>query len=311
MNLAIVIFQRFFAYLVFLCLGIYSFLPLSYAEDAFIINHSASQHDQRYQYTYDLLDLIIEATEADFGEASLQVSTMVMSRNRIFRELQEGDNVNVMAEASNSQWNEKLIPIAIPIRRGLQGFRLFIVKQENQAILADVTTLAQLMSFDTGSGSQWSTKVAMEQAGFKVVESTQYDSLFNMLSKGRFVTFGRGVNEVFQEIVQFESYYPDLVVDNNIVLQIPLATYYYVSPNKPRLAKRIQVGLQRIIENGQFEQLFYQRHCDCLLKSKLNERRVFKINNPLVSEAQMTSVVGEDFLLNPQDDFALLCAKYR
>jgi len=308
MNFLILSFKRIIAYLT---LGASLVLSQSYAEDVFVINRAASEHDQRYQYTYELLDLIIEATKTDFGEASLQVSTMAMSRNRIFRELQEGGNVNVMAEASNSQWNEKLIPISIPIRRGIQGFRLFIVKQENQAILADVATLAQLMSFDTGSGSQWSTKVAMQQAGFKVVESNQYDSLFNMLSKGRFVTFGRGVNEVFQEIAQFEPYYPDLVVDKNIVLQLPLATYYYVSPNKPRLAKRIQLGLQRIIENGQFEQLFYQRHCDCLLKSKLNERRVFKIDNPLVSEAQMTSVVGDEFLLNPKDDFSILCQKYR
>ncbi|HAY94081.1 MAG TPA: hypothetical protein DCY70_09270, partial [Shewanella sp.] len=136
--------------------------------------------------------------------------------------------------------------------------------------------LAQLTALDTGSGSQWSTKVAMQQAGFKIIESNQYDSLFNMLSKGRFITFGRGVNEVFQEVKQFNQQYPDLVVDESIMLHIPLATYYYVSPNKPCLAQRIQIGLQRIIDNGQFDQLFYQRHCDFLIKSKLNQRLVFK-----------------------------------
>ncbi|QYK01482.1 hypothetical protein [Shewanella psychrotolerans] len=308
MNFLIFSVKRLIVYLTF---GASLFLPQSYAEDVFFINNAASKHDQRYQYSYELLELIIEATNSDFGEGSMQISNIVMSRNRTFRELQEGGNVNVVAEAANSLWNEKLIPIMIPIRRGIQGFRLFIIKQENQAILADITTLTQLMSLETGSGSQWSTKVAMQQAGFEVIESTQYDSLFNMLSKGRFVTFGRGVNEVFLEIKRFKQYYPDFVVDEYIALHIPLATYYYVSPSKPRLAKRIKIGLQRIIDNGQFEQLFYRHHCDSLLASKLNERRIFKINNPHVSEVQMASIVGEAFLLNPQDDFSILCQKYR
>lgn len=291
--------------------GICVYTPISYAVDVFIINHPESENDHRYEYTYDLLTLIIEATQADFGNASLQVSDVVMSRNRIFRSLVDGQIVNVMAEASNSLWDEQLIPIKIPIRKGIQGFRIFIIKKENLSILANINTLAQLTSLDTGSGSQWSTKVAMQQAGFNVIESTQYDNLFNMLSMGRFVTFGRGVNEAFQEVELFKQHYPDFIVDDNILLHIPLATYYYVSPNQPRLAQRIQVGLKRIIASGQFDKLFYQRHCEFLLKSKLNERRIFKIDNPLILESEITSIVGEDFLLNPKDDFSVLCQKYR
>lgn len=293
-----------------LSLWVLANIPVTYANDQFIINQSESKLDHRYQYTYDLLQLVIDATKADFGEASLQVSDLIMSRNRIFRALQEGETINVIAEASNLQWNKQLIPIKIPIRKGIQGFRIFIIKKENVSRLAQITSLAQLTALDTGSGSQWSTKVAMQQAGFKIIESNQYDSLFNMLLKGRFITFGRGVNEVFQEVEQFNQQYPDLVVDESIMLHIPLATYYYVSPNKPRLAQRIQIGLQRIIDNGQFDQLFYQRHCDFLIKSKLNQRLVFKIDNPFISESEMTSIVGKDFLLNPMDDFSILCKKY-
>lgn len=100
------------------------------------------------------------------------------------------------------------------------------------------------------------------------------------------------------------------MVDEHIMLNIPLATYYYVSPNKPRLAQRIQIGLQRIIDNSQFDQLFYQHHCTYLLKSKLNQRLIFKIENPFISESEMTSIVGNDFLLNPKDDFSVLCSQY-
>ncbi|MGE6436151.1 hypothetical protein [Shewanella baltica] len=301
--------QRFRVFLRFLLLMGLTSAPITYANDQFIINHSESNLDHRYQYTYDLLQLVIDATNADFGQASLEVSDVIMSRNRILRELQDGQTINVIAEASSLEWNTKLIPIKIPIRKGIQGFRVFIIQKENAESLAQITSIMQLTSLKTGSGSQWSTKVAMQQAGFDVVESIQYDSLFNMLSKGRFVTFGRGVNEAYQELEQFNLQYPNLVIDEKILLHIPLATYFYVSPNKPHLAQRIEVGLRRIINNGEFERLFYKRHCDFLIKSKMNQRLIFKIDNPLISEAEMTSIVGKDFLLNPKDDFSILCKK--
>ncbi|MEL4276264.1 hypothetical protein AYI92_11630 [Shewanella xiamenensis] len=303
-------FQRFSLFTLLFCIGIWTYIPNSYAVDTFIINPPESNNDHRYQYTYDLLTLIIEATNNDFGVGTIQISDVVMSRNRIFRGLLEGKTVNVIAEASNSQWDEQLIPIKIPIRKGIQGFRVFIIKKQNLPIMANINTLAQLIALDTGSGSQWSSKAAMQNAGFNVIESIQYDNLFNMLSMGRFITFGRGVNEAFQEVEQFKQQYPDLVVDDNILLHIPLATYYYVAPNQPRLATRIQEGLKRIIANGKFDELFYRRHCEFLLKSNINHRRVFKINNPLTTEAEMTSIVGKDFLLEPSSDFSTLCEKY-
>ncbi|BDA61230.1 transporter substrate-binding domain-containing protein [Shewanella xiamenensis] len=303
-------FQRFSLFTLLFCIGIWTYIPNSYAVDTFIINPPESNNDHRYQYTYDLLTLIIEATNNDFGVGTIQISDVVMSRNRIFRGLLEGKTVNIIAEASNSQWDEQLIPIKIPIRKGIQGFRVFIIKKQNLPIMANINTLAQLIALDTGSGSQWSSKAAMQNAGFNVIESIQYDNLFNMLSMGRFITFGRGVNEAFQEVEQFKQQYPDLVVDDNILLHIPLATYYYVAPNQPRLATRIQEGLKRIIANGKFDELFYRRHCEFLLKSNINHRRVFKINNPLTTEAEMTSIVGKDFLLEPSSDFSTLCEKY-
>jgi hypothetical protein len=286
------------------------YLPQSYAVDNFIINHSESAQDFRYEYTYALLELVIEATQADFGDANLEVSSVIMSRNRQLRALEQGKVINIMAEAANTQWNDKLQPIFIPIRKGVQGFRVFIITKDSAETLRGVKSLEQLMQLPTGSGSQWTTKVAMQQAGFNVVESTHYDSLFNMLSKGRFITFGRGVNEAFQEVATYQKPYPQLMLDDHLVLHIPLATYFYVSPKQTRLANRVRVGLERIIKNGLFDRFFYQHHCDFLRQSKLNQRLVLKIDNPLVSEQQMTSIVGKDFLLDPKSDFATLCQAY-
>lgn len=100
--------QRFRVFLRFLLLMGLTSAPITYANDQFIINHSESNLDHRYQYTYDLLQLVIDATNADFGQASLEVSDVIMSRNRILRELQDGQTINVIAEASSLEWNTKL-----------------------------------------------------------------------------------------------------------------------------------------------------------------------------------------------------------
>jgi len=162
------IFQRVSLLSWLFCIGILTCIPNSHAVDTFKMNPPESENDHRYQYTYDLLTLIIEATNNDFGVASIQISDDTMSRNRIFRELLEGNNINVMAEASNAQWDEQLIPIKIPIRKGIQCFRVFIIKDKNVSIMANVNTLSQLVALETGSGSQWSSKAAMQSAGLRV-----------------------------------------------------------------------------------------------------------------------------------------------
>lgn len=44
-----------------LSLWVLTNIPVTYANDQFIINQSESKLDHRYQYTYDLLQLVIDA----------------------------------------------------------------------------------------------------------------------------------------------------------------------------------------------------------------------------------------------------------
>ncbi|MDN3720699.1 hypothetical protein QW131_19215 [Roseibium salinum] len=60
------------------------------------------------------------------------------SRDRVLQELITGRNIHVVAEAPKPGWEEKLIPIRIPIRKGIQGYRLFLINQQDQAALAKV-----------------------------------------------------------------------------------------------------------------------------------------------------------------------------
>ncbi|MEM9630293.1 MAG: hypothetical protein AAGA50_03135, partial [Pseudomonadota bacterium] len=73
--------------------------------------------------------------------------------DRLLQELIKGENIHVIAEAPKPGWEDKLLPIRIPIRKGLQGYRLFLINKQDQAALAEVDTLEKLQAFPTGSGA--------------------------------------------------------------------------------------------------------------------------------------------------------------
>jgi hypothetical protein len=289
-----------------ICLLLLCLPMLSNASHDVIFNKPLSPFDPRYAYTYELMELIFKATP-EYPSAQVKTSAMNMTRSRIFHELKKGKLLNVVAEAPQEQWDSSLIAVPIPIRKGIQGFRVFIIKDKNRDKLSQVDSLQNLTALYTGSGYQWSTRLAMEQAGFFVVTANGYESLFGMLSKQRFTTFGRGINEAYQEIESHAALYPNFVVDNHILLEIPLATYFYVSPSFPKIADRIKVGLLRLIENGDFDRFFYQKYCSDILKANMSERLHFKIDNPQISRERMISLVGESFLLEPNKSYQKVC----
>lgn len=77
--------------------------------------------------------------------------------------------------------------------------------------------------------------------------------------------------------------YPDLAIEQDLLLYIPLPTYYFVTPKKPELAKRIEKGLITLIDNGTFDEIFIQQFGKIITNANISKRRIFKINNPNLS----------------------------
>jgi hypothetical protein len=272
------------------------------------VNHPLSDNDNRYSYTFDLLEEIIAVTQDDFGAAEIKISRIVTSRNRTLKMLIKAVDIDVMAEAPKPDWDAALLPVRIPIRKGLQGHRIFLIKKEDQQRLREVETLSDLTALPTGSGQQWSTRAVLEKAGFNVRTGNNYDGLFNMLSTGRFTTFSRGVNEAYKEAQIFQKKRPNIIVDDHVLLYIPLPTYFYVTPKKPQLAKRIEVGLTRLFDSGRFDQFFLAHHCDDLIASQMHKRIMFSIENPNLDNQEFSE--NSQHWLNPMQDFSEMCQEH-
>ncbi|MFH1804553.1 MAG: hypothetical protein ABID63_06660 [Pseudomonadota bacterium] len=258
-------------------------VPVIQAQEIVLTYRPYSDQDVRYRYPEELLRLVIARTEEKYGAAIVVQSDFSFSRDRTKLEIEKGQYLHVIAEAPKPGWEEDLLPIRIPIRKGIQGYRLFLIHKDNADALKQVRTLEELKTFSTGSGAQWSTQAVMEQAGFDVVVGASYEGLFQMLEIGRFVTFGRGVNEIFDEYDAQKDMFPDLRIEETLALYIPLPTYFFVTPTRPELAHRIEEGLLAMITDGSFDTFFLQYHQQMIDKAQLSQRRIFRLPNPNLS----------------------------
>ena len=254
------------------------------AEDVIRINIRQSALDQRGGYKEVLLRAVLDRTVADFGPYRIDTSIEKVPRKRALLLMEHGEVFNTYIAPADPAWEQRTLPIRIPIRRGLLNYRLLLTTDKYQDALSQVQTAEQLMRFRLGLRSQWTTTKAMKALGFDVVEAVDYDGLFQMLSHDRFDYVPRGVNEIFAELAVRQEKLSNLRIEPQLALYLPMPVYFYVSPKHPRLEARIRIGFERLIADGGFNQLFEQHFGEQVAAAKLSQRRIIQLGNPLLSD---------------------------
>lgn len=255
----------------------------SEAIDLVRITKPHSEIDQRHVYNNTVLTEALKNTVDKYGDFEIEQTVHGLSRDRALKELLSGQLINVHIVPTRQEWEEKTIPIRIPIVKGLLSYRLFFIKNQDVEKFSKVSSLDELKALRAGLGLQWSTTKAMQPQGFDIVTGDSYEGLFNMLSHRRFDYFPRGVNEIFEEAESRRTKYPDIVIEPSKALYLPQPTYLFVSPQYPKLAQRIKEGLEGMIQDGSFDKIFWKHHKNNITKAALNERTIFSIDNPELS----------------------------
>ncbi len=240
------------------------------------------QVGQRYTYMNTLLKLVLEQSRDKFGPFQLEaVSDMTHRRGRA--SLIQGDRIDVMASAVNACLLELLRPIPIPIERGLLGYRVFFVNKQRADEFSAINSLNELnQSFSAGFGSGWVDHQILVFNQVPVVASSYYTSLFKMLAAGRFDYFPRGINEIWLEHEQFGKIFPNLGIERKLAFYYPYPRFFFVNKHNAILAERIEFGLKKIRNNGLFQELFEHHHQNAIEQTKISQRRVFELDNPLL-----------------------------
>ncbi len=89
------------------------------------------------------------------------------------------------------------------------------------------------------------------------------------------------LHEPWNEVEMFEG----LEVEKSLALHYPSPYYFFVSNDNPRLKQRIEVGLRKAEENGNFKRLFETHPVtkNMLAAAQLDSRKVFKLKNSFMS----------------------------
>ena len=256
------------------------FFNNSYAIDVIKANIGESTLDKRIDFKHEILKTALDLTKEEFGDYRIEVHSYYMNAKRGFMELDIGKTINVYFSITQDKWEEQAVAIRIPVRRGLVSYRLLIINKKNEKEFSTIKTLDELKSKRAGLNDGWTTYSIMENQKFNIVDVDDYDGMFNMLSVNRFDYLLRGVNEIFEEINQRLAYSSDLMIEPNLAVFIPSITYVFVSKREPRIARRLQRGLELMAKNGDLERIFDTFYADSLRKAELDKRKILYINNP-------------------------------
>ncbi len=257
---------------------------LSSAQTVTLVRHlqAAADWDTRNEYFISLLRLALDKTTDEYGAYVLEPSPQPMNQGRAISQLAAGDQIDVVWSMTSRTRENQLLPIRIPLLKGLMGYRIFIIRAEDEVWFRTLTTLDQLRELRVGQGHDWPDVDILRANGLRVETSTDYEHLFQMLQAGRFDFFPRALNEPWEEVHARKEL--NLAVEKNLLLYYPTANYFFVNRNNPQLALRIEKGLEMAIADGSFDALFetHPINAYALSHAHIEGRRMLKLVNPLL-----------------------------
>ncbi|WP_140054522.1 amino acid ABC transporter substrate-binding protein [Oceanospirillum sanctuarii] len=218
-----------------------------------------SKADASHHYFQQLLERALQLTEVRYGAAEVVFAPHVIEQGRAVENLNEGKWIDVYWMGTSIEREKDLNAIRIPLVKGLLGYRGFIMTARLQRSFDVVSDRASVLkSLSACQGMHWPDSDILEQGGFKVVRSARYDTLFAMLKRNRCDIFPRGVHEGPAEVANQVGQGAGISWEDNALIYYPFPMYFFTSRSNPELAERIREGLERMIDDGSFEE--FMRH---------------------------------------------------
>lgn len=250
--------------------------------DSRIVIPYVSPEDHRHDYVMSLLQLALNKTVDEYGGFELVHSDVPTEQARSLRMVKDGNGMDLAWSMTSVKREQDLLPIRVPLHKGLLGYRVFIIDPGLQPYFSRVRSLRDLKFFKAGQGHDWPDTIILRRNGLPVVVSPRYHLCFDMLSKQRFDYFPRGLIEPWSELEQYNNL--NLAVEKTLLLRYPAPIYFFVNRKNQALANRIYKGLNMALDDGSFDEIFYNHPqvVEAFRKSQLKKRRILDLVNPLL-----------------------------
>lgn len=217
-----------------------------------VSNWQSQDGKPRLDYFHDLFRHLLDLTEPAFGPVTVIPVRDKLSQSRLLAELKAG-RMDVSWTGTNVEREREALPVRIPIDMGLIGQRVPVIRADRAAEFAKVRNVDDLKRFTACQGAQWPDADVLAAAGLPQVMHVHFDQLYAMLRAGRCDYFARGLAEVADEFALYGG--PELVVFDRLVIAYPMPVYFFVSPARPELARRLETGLRRMLADGSLRRM--------------------------------------------------------
>ena len=247
-----------------------------------IVKH-ASNHYKYFQYreSYFIKLLTLALDRSGVPYKLEPINLIPLTENRSIHYVQSG-RYSIHWLNTSERLENKLLPIRIPLFKGLIGWRLLLIRKSDVDLFKQVETAEELRKFKILQGDDWPDTPILEKNGFDVVTSTDFSTLSKMLGRGRGDIFPRSITEVWEEL----DYYTDLnvTVEENLVLHYPAAYYFFVDKSNVALRNAVEKGLNTAVNDGSFDILFTEYFGDVVNRANLHGRKIISLPNPYMSD---------------------------
>ena len=173
-------------------------------------------NDLDSEYQLKLLELALDRAGQPY---KLERVDLNLNQFTLQQELRKGKTINVFWMGTSSALESALIPVPIPLFRGLEGLRLSFIHSDAQEKFNQVNTLADLKQLKAAQGVGWADNKILEQAGIATYAG-RYSNLFRLINDGdKLDFFPRGLVEIFAERRELAAQYPNLAIEQHLLIR--------------------------------------------------------------------------------------------
>jgi len=225
-------------------------------------------------YGFELLQLALNKSGNHYRA---ELTPQYRQQNRAIAELlANSGQVHVVGTMTSAEREAQMLPVRIPISKGLIGWRILLLREDRRDWLREVRSARDLKGIRMALGQDWPDLQVLRAAGLEPATVPSYNRLFGMLKAQRIDAVPRSVNEIWSELARHQG----LAADPYLVLHYPAADYFFVHRDNAGLAEDIRRGLEAAQADGSFDRLLLGYYREMLDMAALGKRRVIELPNP-------------------------------